>query len=96
MSPSPAGDLSVTVDPKDGSSYVVRVGGEPWLHSGALRFFVNGEWHGLYTTGPPSPSPAAVCTPGKPNTCGRWEEPGHDPELFERHGRQLLCCLPGK
>lgn len=29
----------------DGSSYEVLVGGRPWLESGSLRFFVNGEWH---------------------------------------------------
>ena len=29
-----------------GSDYTVLVGGEVWLHSGTLRFYVNGEWHG--------------------------------------------------
>lgn len=48
-----------------GSSYTVSVGGKPWLQSGALRFFVNGEWHAVRPTGPPPPSP--ICSAGKPN-----------------------------
>ena len=48
--------LQLAVDGLDGS-YVLHVGGKPWLHSGALRFFVNGEWHGLQTTKQPEPSP---------------------------------------
>ena len=47
----------------DGSQYVVSLDGKPWLHSGTLRLFVNGEWHGLVTTAPPTPTP--ICGPGK-------------------------------
>jgi hypothetical protein len=57
--------LQVAVDNTNGA-YEIRVGGKPWLHSGALRLFVNGEWHAIRTTEPPPPS--KVCTPGKPNT----------------------------
>jgi hypothetical protein len=60
--PSP---LELVVDGSD-SSYVVSVGGKPWLHSGALRFFVNGEWHGTSTTTKPPPVP--TCGSGKPHT----------------------------
>ena len=38
---------------------------KPWLHSGTLRFFVNGEWHGVHTTTPPPP--ASICGPGQPH-----------------------------
>ena len=44
-------------------SYTVRIAGKPWLQSGALRFFANGEWHAVRTTAPPPPSP--ICSAGK-------------------------------
>ena len=37
----------------------------PCMHS-ILRFFVNGEWHAVHTTGPPASAP--VCEPGQPQT----------------------------
>ena len=48
--------------------YVVTVGGTPWLQSGGLRIFVNGEWHQQKSTVSPSPPKPAACTVGKPNT----------------------------
>eukprot|EP00037_Helgoeca_nana_P023111 m.238914 g.238914 ORF g.238914 m.238914 type:complete len:378 (+) comp26243_c0_seq8:128-1261(+) len=50
------GELSATVDPRDG--YIVEVGGTPWLHSGGLRLFAGGEWHSISGPSPPSPPPA--------------------------------------
>jgi hypothetical protein len=63
--PQPPQLLHIAVGGLDGS-YVVSVDGKPWLHSGAMRFFVNGEWHGVQTTKPPQPAP--VCVPGQPRT----------------------------
>ena len=77
--------LHVSVDSL-GSSYVVSVGGKPWLHSGALRFFVNGEWHGAHTTKPPQPAP--ICGPGLPHadiaTGSMWQ---HFPNATD-----ASCC----
>ena len=54
--------LGVDVAGTDGS-YVVTLAGRTWLHSGALRFFVNGEWHGVSTS---AAEPVPICGPGKP------------------------------
>lgn len=56
----------LTVDvAASGNSYVVRLDGNPWLHSAALRFFVNGEWHGTVKS---DARPIPICTAGTPNT----------------------------
>lgn len=57
--------LEIIVNRSD-SSYSVHVGGSSWLHSGGLRFFANGEWHGLQTA--PSPPPSPICSDGRPGT----------------------------
>eukprot|EP01052_Picozoa_sp_SAG31_P021376 SAG31_NODE_1649_length_7638_cov_19.225096_3_plen_220_part_00 len=53
------GLLQVEVDRSTGA-YTVELAGQPWLQSGALRFFVNGEWHGVSPTAllpsPPLPT----------------------------------------
>jgi hypothetical protein len=59
--------LQLKVNSSD-NSYEVWVRGEPWLQSGSLRVFVNGEWHGLKNTTARPPRPPGTCAPGKPNT----------------------------
>lgn len=39
-------------------SFVVTVGGSPWLHSGELKIHVNDEWHAMHPQ--PAPAPPAV------------------------------------
>ena len=57
------GLLQVEVDRSTGA-YTVELAGQPWLQSGALRFFVNGEWHGVSPTAllpsPPLPTHRTV------------------------------------
>eukprot|EP00937_MAST-01D_sp_MAST-1D-sp2_P001128 g1128.t1 len=61
-----AGGLDITFG-VDGADYALSFDGRPWLQSGDLRFFANGEWHAMQAT-PPTPAPTpAVCTPGQPN-----------------------------
>ena len=50
------GLLQVEVDRSTGA-YTVELAGQPWLQSGALRFFVNGEWHGEVSPTALLPSP---------------------------------------
>ena len=57
------GLLQVEVDRSTGA-YTVELAGQSWLQSGALRFFVNGEWHGVSPTAllpsPPLPTHRTV------------------------------------
>lgn len=78
--------LTVEVDSADGSQYVVSLDGKPWLHSGTLRLFVNGEWHGLVTTAPPTPTP--ICGPGKQ---GMDVAAGHVFDSFP-NATDASCC----
>jgi hypothetical protein len=59
-------DLLKVITSPDGA-YVVNVGGKPWLQSGGLRVFLNGEWHGTHVAASPPPNPAK-CAVGMPNT----------------------------
>eukprot|EP01047_Picozoa_sp_COSAG01_P041257 COSAG01_NODE_3530_length_5964_cov_653.329241_3_plen_165_part_00 len=76
---APAGRASPPLSPplavpvRADGSYSVLVGGKPWLQSGELRLFVNGEWHstsggGDSPTPPPPAPPPQHCLPLLNNT----------------------------
>jgi hypothetical protein len=65
---SSGGAAAIQVEHEADGSFVVKVDGSPWLHSGELKIHTNDEWHSMHPEpAPPTPGPPH-CTAGLQNT----------------------------